>query len=168
MRRLVLLAIVALGCRREPPPAPDAAPAPAAAQEDAAAAATEADAEPDTHDPIAEAIAELADASLADAPLGGDARIVSTTTKPALAGAADAVASARWRFRACARTASAKTRVSVAIRVGEGGEVIDATVSPKTTPESVSACVRDAAKRIPFAEPATGSAKVEVVIVLGP
>ncbi len=170
VRRLVLLASLTLGCRRDPELAPDAAPLATAPAETDASSAEDADApdtSPDTFDPLAHAIAELADATF-DAPVGGEATIASvrTTTKPALPGAAESVAAARWRFRACARAASTKTRVTVAIRVGEGGEPLDATVSPKTTPEPVSACVRDAAKRITFGEPPSGSATVEVVIVL--
>jgi hypothetical protein len=77
---------------------------------------------------------------------------------------APVLARGRFRFRGCALVApdaGAPSKVVLTIKVGEGGEVSTVTSSSKG---ALAECFCDAARRLRFEEPTSGSATVEVPI----
>jgi hypothetical protein len=129
------LAILLVGCRDKPRPAPE--PPPAVVDSGAA-------------DALAAALDELLDASGDVALLAGDVTIEVSKVEPKGAYAKLELAEQRWRFRRCYVDAGVER---VTVRVGEGGEAISADGPP---------CVAEAARKLAFPEPSGGFATVEL------
>lgn len=157
-RTLLASCLLLASCRERPkPPEPvvDAAPV------DGSVAVADTAVEEDT---VAQAVADLEDASSDARPLEVDVAIssVEVTPKGALDRATDVLARERWRLRACGRFAedAGAAPTSVTIRVGESGEPLWATAAPGAMGE----CLAKAGRAITFPEPVGGLATAVVTL----
>ncbi|MBI2391152.1 MAG: energy transducer TonB [Deltaproteobacteria bacterium] len=81
------------------------------------------------------------------------------------------IARNRWRFKACynkalASDASAGGTVKVTVKVGEGGEVVNAGVASSDAPSGLTQCIVSSFRSMKFSPPDGGSATFTVPVVL--
>lgn len=81
------------------------------------------------------------------------------------------IARNRWRFKACYNKAlatdpSAGGTVKVTVKVGEGGEVVNAGVASSDAPSALTQCIVSSFRSMKFSPPDGGSATFTVPVVL--